>query len=172
MTKSSIHEGFSPQTIILTIAATVLVALILIALSTLAADVAGTAPLRTPISVALAIHLATVIPAIPLGAVVLYRRKGDAMHRLLGKAWAGLMLTTAVTTFWLGHSGGGLFGIGLSFIHLFSVLTLFSIPYGIWQARRGNITGHYRAMQAPYIGLIVAGLFAFIPGRLLGGLVF
>ncbi len=172
MTKPTVQKGFSPQTIILTIAATILFTLVLIALSALAADPPGQASGRRGMSLPLIIHLATVVPAIPLGAVVLYRRKGDAMHKLLGKIWASLMLITAIATFWLGDLGGGLLGSGLSFIHLFSFLTLFSIPYAIWQARRGNIAEHYRAMQGPYIGLIIAGLFAFIPGRLLGGLVF
>ena len=111
-------------------------------------------------SLPLVIHLATVIPALPLGAYVLVRRKGDALHRLLGKIWCALMLATAVSTFWF----------SLSFIHLFTLLVLVSLPLGIWRARVGDIAGHRRSMEGVYIGLVIAGAFAFIPGRFLGSL--
>ncbi|MDF0752919.1 hypothetical protein NLU14_22090, partial [Marinobacter sp. 71-i] len=38
--------------------------------------------------VAILVHLATVLPAIPLGLWVLLARKGDATHRMLGRIWA------------------------------------------------------------------------------------
>jgi uncharacterized membrane protein len=112
---------------------------------------------------ALVIHLLTVIPALPLGGYVLLSKKGDARHRLLGKIWAMLMLVTAIDSFWIrditGHVGP---------IHIFSVVTLISIPLAIYQIRRGNVSGHRRAMIGPYIGIIAAGIFAMTPGRLLG----
>lgn len=111
---------------------------------------------------AVVIHLISVIPALPLGAYVLIRRKGDRMHKLLGRIWAGLMLISAISTFWF----------GLSFIHIFTALVLVSLPLSIWNVRRGNIRAHRQAMEGMYIGLVVAGTFAFIPGRLLGSLFF
>jgi uncharacterized membrane protein len=51
----------------------------------------------------LTLHLATVLPALPLGAVVLLRRKGDLTHRLLGRVWTMLMLVAAASSFGL-HS--------------------------------------------------------------------
>ena len=117
-------------------------------------------------SLPLVIHLATVLPALPLGAYVLLRRKGGSAHRLLGRLWAALMVITAVSTFWLQEGGR------LSFIHLFSVLTLVSVPLAVFWIRRGNVERHRRAMTNTYIGLVVAGLFAFAPGRLLGGWLF
>jgi uncharacterized membrane protein len=101
-----------------------------------------------------------VLPALPLGAYVLLRRKGGRMHRLLGRIWAGLMVTTAISSFWLGENG-------LSFIHLFSVMTLVSVPLAIFWIRRGNVERHRRTMTNVYIGLVVAGIFSFVPGRLL-----
>jgi uncharacterized membrane protein len=126
----------------------------------------ATTPYRTP-PIALALHLATVIPALPLGAFILWTRKGNAMHKQLGRVWALMMLTTAITSFWLRGATGG-----IGPIHIFSVVTLISIPLAVYHVRRGNIRGHRRAMTGPYIGLVVAGLFAFVPGRLLGTLVF
>jgi uncharacterized membrane protein len=32
-------------------------------------------------------------------------------------------------------------------------------------ARKGNIAGHMQVMRGTYIGLLIAGLMTFIPGR-------
>lgn len=111
----------------------------------------------------LAVHLCSVIPALPLGAVVLLGRKGDARHRLLGRIWAVLMLVAALSSF-------GLKGLTGSFspIHLLSILVLVSVPRGVVQAVRGNIVAHRRTMTFVYLGLVGAGAFTMLPGRLLG----
>jgi uncharacterized membrane protein len=114
----------------------------------------------TAISPALLIHIGTVLPALPLGAYVLLSRKGGRLHKVLGRVWAGLMVTTAISSFWLGDGG-------LSFIHAFSVLTLISVPLAIYWVRRGDLERHRRTMTNVYIGLVVAGVFSFAPGRLL-----
>ena len=106
----------------------------------------------------LALHLASVIPAVPLGTYVLWRRKGDAPHRALGRLWAVLMLVAAGSSFGLG---------GLSPIHILSVLVLVAIPRGVVQAMRGQIAAHRRTMTATFMGLVGAGVFTFMPGRLL-----
>ena len=126
----------------------------------------GQGEYRTP-AWALWIHLGTVIPAVPLGAFVLWARKGTRGHKMAGRVWALLMLVTALDSFWL----RGLTG-GIGPIHIFSVITLYSIPMGIWHAWRGNIVAHQRAMRGVYIGLIVAGAFAMMPGRFLAHLLF
>ncbi len=114
----------------------------------------------TAMSPALLIHIGTVLPALPLGAYVLLSRKGGRLHRVLGRIWAGLMVTTAISSFWLGERG-------LSFIHIFSVMTLVSVPLAIYWIRRGDVERHRRTMTNVYIGLVVAGVFSFAPGRLL-----
>lgn len=116
---------------------------------------------------AVIIHLFTVIPALPLGAFVLASKKGDARHRLLGKIWALMMLITAIVSFWIRDITGQ-----IGPIHIFSVVTLISIPLAIYYIRRGNVLAHRRAMVGPYIGIIVAGAFALTPGRMLGSMVF
>lgn len=116
---------------------------------------------------AVPVHLATVLPALPMGLWILLSRKGDATHKLLGRIWAMLMMVTALDSLLIRQITGA-----LGPIHIFSFITLVSIPYAIWQVRRGNIGAHRRAMTGPYIGLIVAGLFALMPGRLLGDLIF
>lgn len=110
----------------------------------------------------LVLHLMTVIPAIPLGAYVLLRPKGTGMHRMLGRLWCLVMSVAALSSFGL-HSLRG----GPSPIHLLAILVLVAIPRGIFQAMRHDFAAHRRTMALTYLGLAAAGLFAFMPGRLL-----
>jgi uncharacterized membrane protein len=110
---------------------------------------------------ALAVHLATVIPAIPLGAWVLLTRKGGARHRLLGKVWLALMFVTAVSTIFIGNLSGG-----FSWLHIFTVLTLIAVPQVIVTARQRRIAAHKKQMVQFYLGaMVIAGGTAFLPGR-------
>jgi len=120
----------------------------------------GTYPMP---SIWLPIHLATAVPAVPLGAYVLLRRKGDRVHKLLGRIWAMLMMVAALSSFaltgMLGHIGP---------IHILSLLVITGVPRAIWAARQGRIAGHVRGMTIMYGSTVLAGLFAFLPGRMLG----
>ncbi|MDO6413872.1 DUF2306 domain-containing protein [Sphingomonas sp. BIUV-7] len=111
----------------------------------------------------LPLHLATAIPAIPLGAWVLLRRKGDRLHKRLGRLWAVLMMLAALTSFgltgMLGHLGP---------IHILSLMVVIGVPRAIRSARRGRIAGHVRGMTIVYGSTVLAGLFAFLPGLMLG----
>lgn len=178
---TNISRPINLKSLILAMGVTCLVTLILMALSGLTegfasggnpANVSASDIAQRRMNIAIMIHLVTVIPAIPLGAYILWRPKGGAAHKALGRIWALLLLATAVSSFWIGRPGTGIAGTGFSFIHAFSVWTFFCIPYAVYCIRKGNIEGHLRAMQGLYIGLLIAGLFAFIPGRVLGSLVF
>jgi uncharacterized membrane protein len=116
---------------------------------------------------AVAIHVTAAIAAVPLGGYVLWARKGDARHKALGRLWAGMMMVIALSSLWLRSLSGG-----FSFIHLFSTLTLVSIPLAIFYARQGRIKDHLSTMRGLYIGLVVAGVFSFLPDRLLGSFLF
>ena len=111
----------------------------------------------------LIIHLVTIIPAMPLGAFVLFRPKGDRLHRLCGRIWAGLMVIAAISSFGIVELMGH-----LSPIHLLSVLTLVSVPRAILAIRAGKVWPHRRAMTIVYVSSVVAGLFVFLPTRMLG----
>jgi uncharacterized membrane protein len=77
---------------------------------------------------------------------------------------ATLLMPAEVGPRFLGHFG---------FIHLFSVLTLYSAPAAFIYARRGNITAHRGNMIGLYIGgLLIAGSFALMPGRMFNDLLF
>lgn len=114
--------------------------------------------------VAVLIHLASVLPAIPLGLWVLLARKGDATHRALGRLWAVLMLTAAVSAVFIRNLNHG----GFSWLHLFVLLVFVTLFRAIRAARAGNILAHKRHMWGMYMGaLLLPGLFAFLPGRLM-----
>lgn len=120
----------------------------------------------------IAIHLATVVPALLLGPVILRRNKGDARHKMLGRIWAALMLVTATSTLFIRSPGAGIAGTGFSFIHIFTVWTFGSLPLATYAIRKGDVEGHRKAMTGLYFGLCIAGAFSLIPGRVLGSWVF
>ena len=72
-----------------------------------------------------------------------------------------LMLTTALVSFAI-HGLRGEFHP----IQPLAVLTLFGVIRGIRLARAGEIERHRRTMTRVYIGLILAGAFTFLPGRI------
>jgi uncharacterized membrane protein len=108
-------------------------------------------------------HMLAAFAALALGTLVFARRKGDTTHRMAGRVWAGMMLVTAVSSFWIQSTGG------FSWIHGLSVVALILLGRGVWLAIRGNVARHRRVMQGLYGGaLVLAGLFTLMPHRLLG----
>jgi uncharacterized membrane protein len=117
------------------------------------------------IPIPILIHLAAAASALMLGVVMLVRRKGTASHKALGRAWVALMLTVAISSLWIPSF------LHLTWIHSFTLLTLVTLPLAIYRIRTGNVKGHAAAMKGLFIGgLIVAGIFTLVPGRLLGNL--
>ena len=114
--------------------------------------------------ITLQIHIAAALTAFLLGCIMLVRPKGDPLHKAIGWTWVIAMLVTALSTFtfpWVlrGH---------LSVIHLLSGWVAISVPAGIAFVRRGDIKAHRRIMTQNFLfGLIVAGAFTFVPGRLM-----
>lgn len=116
-------------------------------------------------SPAIRLHVCAAVAAFLLGGIVLFRRKGDRLHRIGGRVWVALMLVVAVSSFFI-HTIR-MWGIW-SPIHLLSVGTLFALGYGVWLIRRRLVDAHRRTMQATYFGaLIIAGIFTFLPGRIM-----
>jgi uncharacterized membrane protein len=120
-------------------------------------------------SAAVVTHLSTVLLALPLGISQLVLPKGTLRHRTVGYVWVTLMTVTALVSFAI-H---GINPNGLSWIHIFSVTTLVFAPLIVLYARRGQVEKHRASVLGLMLGgLVVAGLFTFIPGRALGQLVF
>lgn len=120
-------------------------------------------------SLVLKIHLATIAAAFAIGTLQMVGPKGRTAHRILGWAFVGLLLFTAVVTLFIHAPGPRHFGP----LHLFSVVTLVSVPLGVIAIRRGDVARHARVMSGVYFGaLVFAGVLAFLPGRLLWQIVF
>ncbi len=96
------------------------------------------------------------------------RPKGTPGHRALGRVYLVLMGTTAVVSLWLPAAVGPRWLDHFGFIHGLSVLTLVTVPLAWLAVRGGHVAVHRAAMIGLYCGgLLIAGAFAFAPGRLL-----
>lgn len=115
------------------------------------------------------IHVAAAMSALLLGAVQLAAPKGTVPHRTLGYVWALLMVATAISAIFIREINGGAF----SFIHIFVPLTLLGLVGVIANARRMKTDKHRNAVLGLFFGaLLLPGLFAFMPGRLMWQIVF
>ena len=106
-------------------------------------------------------HVYTVALALVLGPVQFVLPKGTRTHRLVGWAWVAAMGSTAIATLFIRDMRDGQF----SPIHLFSLMTFVGLPLAIWLARAGKAAAHARTMIGLYIGLVIAGVSAIAPGR-------
>jgi len=119
---------------------------------------------------AIQIHAFAALTAFAVGLVQLTAPKGTIPHRLIGWLWAMLMLTVAVSSFFI-HAIR-LWG-PRSPIHLLSVLVLVTLPLAVLHARRHDIAQHRMAMLMLFSGaLVIAGGFTFLPGRIMHAVVF
>jgi len=119
------------------------------------------------------IHLATVVPSVFLGAYLLIVKKGTKGHRLIGKIYMALMMITAIVTLFMPAMVGPQFLNHFGWIHLFSVLTIYTIPTAISAIKKGQIKKHQRKMILLYVGaILIAGAFTFMPGRYMHELFF
>jgi len=123
------------------------------------------APLATQI------HAFSAILALLTGAFVLWRGKGTALHKALGRIWVVLMLITATSALFIQD----IRMIGpFSPIHLFSLVTY----WGLFQGLRAiivhrDVERHRAEMRGLYAGaLMIAGAFTFLPGRRMHMVVF
>lgn len=116
-------------------------------------------------SPAIQVHALVAMAAFVIGAVQLARAKGDRAHRLLGYAWVAMMIVIAASSFLIHEINQWK---GFSWIHLISIYVLVSVPLAVVHARRGSISAHRKTMIGTFIGgLVVAGLFTFLPGRIM-----
>ena len=110
-------------------------------------------------------HIATILVALVLTPFMLLRKRGDRPHRVLGWIWASALFLTAAISFGVREINDG----GFSFIHLLSVLTVVQVPLIVVYARRHDWKRHRSAVRGMVTGaLLVAGFFTFPFGRLMG----
>ena len=124
----------------------------------------------THATLAIQLHAACAVLALTIGTLMLFWRKGTSLHKALGRLWIGLMLGVSLSSFFISEIR--LLG-PYSPIHILSLLTLFGL-WGGWQAiRAGDVRTHRMTMISVYGGgLIGAGVFTFLPGRIMNQVVF
>ena len=114
------------------------------------------------------LHLSTILPAFVIATYLLINKKGSTLHKALGKAYMGLMLFTAIITLFMPAKVGSAFVGHFGFIHIFSLSVFVSVPMAYLAARAGNMKLHIGNMIGLYVGgILIAGAFAFSPGRLM-----
>jgi uncharacterized membrane protein len=115
------------------------------------------------------IHAAAATASFLLGLGILFLPKGTGLHKPLGWTWVGLMTVTAVSSLFI----QAIFQNSFSPIHALSAWVLISLPMGIAAVRRRNIKAHRKHMAGMFLGgMLIAGLFTFLPGRLMWDLFF
>jgi uncharacterized membrane protein len=118
----------------------------------------------------IALHAFAAMAAFALGVVQLAAPKGTLPHRTLGWIWVCLMISVALSSFWIHQIR--LLG-PWSPIHLLSILTLVTVPLGVWKAHRHEVADHRRVMILIFSGaLVIAGLFTLLPGRIMHAVLF
>jgi uncharacterized membrane protein len=121
-------------------------------------------------SLEIRVHAIVAVSAFFLGAWQLLRPKGTKGHRVVGWLWVLLMAIIAVSSLFINTICT--FG-PFSWIHLLTLLTIFTLPMGVLAARRHDINAHKRIMLMLFAGaLVVAGAFTFMPGRIMHDVAF
>jgi uncharacterized membrane protein len=111
-------------------------------------------------------HLFTVVPCFFIGTVLLIIKKGTKIHVFSGRVYMVLMLFTAIITLFMPAEIGPQFLQHFGWIHIFSILTIWTVPTAYMAIKKGNVKSHKRKMILLYFGaLIIAGGFTFVPGR-------
>jgi uncharacterized membrane protein len=121
-------------------------------------------------TLAIWIHLVSAGLALALGSLLLMRRKGSTSHRALGWVWVVLMASVAVSSLFI-HSTTLPNIAGFTPIHLLTLMVIVMLPLAVYAARTHQVARHRKYMLGMFIGgLMIAGLFTLLPGRLLGNL--
>jgi uncharacterized membrane protein len=108
--------------------------------------------------------------AFALGIVQFSAPKGTSPHRTIGFIWVTRMVVVSLSSFWIHQLQ--IWGIW-SPIHLLSNFTLVMLPLGVWAAYRHAVDRRRRTMTGLFLGaLVIAGLFTFVPGRIMHKVVF
>jgi uncharacterized membrane protein len=116
------------------------------------------------------LHAFAAMAAFALGIVQFAAPKGTLPHRTIGWIWVVLMAAVAISSLWIHEIR--MFGL-FSPIHLLSIFVPIMLTLAVLHARRHNVGGHRKAMVSIFFGaLIVAGLFTFLPGRIMHAVVF
>jgi uncharacterized membrane protein len=112
---------------------------------------------RDPWTPLIALHALGATTALLLGGFLILRhRKGDLLHRRVGRIWMADMYWVAFSSFGIQRLDPGHF----SWIHGLSLWTIFSLTVAIRAARQHRIQAHRGWVIGTYCGLVGAGIAA------------
>lgn len=116
------------------------------------------------------VHACAAVVALLLGPFVILRNRRDRLHKVGGYIWVVAMACAAISSFWIMEFRV----IGpFSPIHGLSIYVLWSLYRGVSYAIARNIAAHRQTFRALYLqGLVLAGLFTLLPGRILNRMLF
>lgn len=118
------------------------------------------------------VHAFSAMAAFVLGLLQIVAPKGTLPHKWLGALWIVLMTVITVSAAFIFRPGteGAPFWERLSIIHIFIPITAFGIISGLRLLARGgpSLKRHSRPFISVFLGgLIIAGVLAFLPGRIM-----
>jgi uncharacterized membrane protein len=121
-------------------------------------------------SMAIQLHAFSAIAAFGLGLVQLAAPKGTLLHRTVGWTWVVLMAVVCISAFFIHQLR--VWG-PWSPIHLLAIFTLAVLPLAVINAHRHKVGRHRTQMISLFVGaLVIAGIFTFLPGRIMHAVVF
>ena len=116
------------------------------------------------------VHLVAAVISLLIGPLALYRQRRDSLHKMLGYMWVTAMAVVALSSFAIPSY---FTPIGIGPLHLFAVVTLWSLWTGVKHAIQKNTAGHEAVFRGLFSnGLIIAGAFTVLPGRTLNRMLF
>ena len=119
---------------------------------------------------AIPVHAFAAMAALGLGIVQFAAPKGTLPHRTIGWIWVTLLAGVAVSSLWIHQIR--LLG-PWSPIHLLSIMVLVLLPLAVISAHRHNVARHSRITIGIFAGgLVIAGLFTLLPGRIMHAVIF
>jgi uncharacterized membrane protein len=104
------------------------------------------------------VHLLAGAAAIVLGLLQLRLAKGTLRHRVVGYAWALVMLALCGSALLLKQHMG--------LLQILAIIVIGLVGKAIWHARRHEVEKHAHLMRVLVLGATLAvGLFTALPGR-------
>ena len=118
------------------------------------------------------VHAFGAMSAFLLGAIQFIAPKGTLPHKALGVVWLLLMTLIAISSIFIRPSlyPGIPFIQWFSLIHIFTIVTFYGVTHGTYLLLKGGpgLKFHHKPFRGIFIGgLVVAGGFAFLPGRIM-----
>ena len=112
-----------------------------------------------------------------LGIVQFTAPKGTLPHKTIGFVWILILSVVGVSSIFIRPSiyPGLPITQWFSFIHIFTILTFWGVIEGSYRLIRGGpkLKKHSGPFLGLFIGgLVIAGAFAFLPGRIMNEVVF